>query len=73
LLEEPVSNGPSKGARLTKSELDSMLDEYYAARGYDSDGVPKKEAFKKYNLLSEWEKFKKLPAEPKEPSTVQEA
>ena len=72
LLEEPVPGGPFKGERVTKSELDSMLDEYYAARGYDSDGVPKKEAFKKYNLLSEWEKFKKLPVGPKEPSTVRE-
>jgi hypothetical protein len=50
-----------------------MLDEYYAARGYDSDGVPKKEAFKKYNLLSEWEKFKKrVPVGTEEPSTVRE-
>ncbi len=58
-FEEPVPGGPYKGERLLKAEFDKALDEYYALRGYDKDGIPKKEAFKKYGLLSEWEAFKK--------------
>jgi aldehyde:ferredoxin oxidoreductase len=38
LLEEPVSEGPSKG---WVSKLEPMLKEYYRARGWDENGVPK--------------------------------
>ena len=32
--------GPSKGAYVTKKELDFLLDDYYEARGWTRDGVP---------------------------------
>jgi len=38
LLNEPVADGPSKG---WVSKLEPMLKEYYRARGWDENGVPK--------------------------------
>ena len=38
LLNEPVPDGPSKG---WVSKLEPMLKEYYRARGWDENGVPK--------------------------------
>lgn len=35
LLEEPIEAGASAGQRIAKEDLDRMLDEYYAARGWD--------------------------------------
>jgi len=40
LLHEPVAAGPSQG---WVSKLEPMLAEYYRARGWDADGVPKPE------------------------------
>jgi aldehyde:ferredoxin oxidoreductase len=59
LFEEPVPSGPVKGARLEKAKFDKMVDDYYALRGYDKDGVPKEETFRKYGLSSEWKVFEK--------------
>jgi aldehyde:ferredoxin oxidoreductase len=60
LFQEPVPGGRYKGERLIKAKFDKMLDNYYALRGYNKDGVPKEETFKKYGLSSEWEVFKKM-------------
>jgi aldehyde:ferredoxin oxidoreductase len=38
LLEEPVADGPSKG---WVNKLEPMLKEYYRARGWDEDGIPR--------------------------------
>ena len=40
LLEEPVAEGPSQGHTV---RLEIMLEEYYQFRGWDEDGVPKRE------------------------------
>ena len=37
LLREALKNGPAKGK---VSELETMLKEYYAVRGWDSEGIP---------------------------------
>jgi aldehyde:ferredoxin oxidoreductase len=43
ILNQPVTDdGASKGAVVTKEELDLMLDDYYEARGYDNKGAPTK-------------------------------
>ena len=55
----PVPYGPFKGEVLNKEQFDKMLDEYYALRGYDSDGIPKEETFMKFGLSNELEIFKK--------------
>ncbi|MBI2158713.1 MAG: aldehyde ferredoxin oxidoreductase family protein, partial [Candidatus Rokubacteria bacterium] len=40
VMHEPIPDGPSAGAFCPPEELDAMLDEYYALRGWDGDGVP---------------------------------
>ncbi|MGD9368649.1 MAG: aldehyde ferredoxin oxidoreductase family protein, partial [Desulfobacteraceae bacterium] len=41
LLTEPIPGGASKGHFISRQELNQMLDEYYAARGWDVEtGAP---------------------------------
>ncbi|MCP4418381.1 MAG: aldehyde ferredoxin oxidoreductase family protein [Chloroflexi bacterium] len=47
LLNEPVADGPSEGFT---ANLAPMLEEYYAFRGWDKDGVPKPEKLKELGL-----------------------
>jgi len=43
ILNDPISNGPYKGIRLTKEEFETLLDAYYKTREWTSDGIPTKE------------------------------
>ncbi len=43
VMNEPVKEGPSKGHMVTEEELQTMLDDYYAHRGWDGDGRPTEE------------------------------
>ncbi|MFN2234701.1 MAG: aldehyde ferredoxin oxidoreductase family protein [Anaerolineales bacterium] len=47
MLEEPVSEGPSEGFTV---KLEPMLEEYYAFRGWDENGVPKPDKLKELSL-----------------------
>lgn len=48
-LEEPIKEGPSKGHTI---ELDTMLDEYYTARGWDlTEGIPTAEKLTELELV----------------------
>jgi len=47
LMEEPLKDGPAKG-RVVK--LAPQLEEYYRYRGWDANGVPKKEKLKQLGL-----------------------
>jgi aldehyde:ferredoxin oxidoreductase len=47
LLEEPLPSGASKGHI---SKLGDMVPEYYAARGWDENGVPTKAKLKELSL-----------------------
>ncbi len=49
-LHEPLPDGPAKGRFIGQENLDRMIDEYYALRGWDRLGVPKEETLKKYEL-----------------------
>jgi len=40
LMNEPIREGSSKGSVITREELDRMLNDYYAARGWDRNGIP---------------------------------
>ena len=40
VMGEPVQDGPSQGHLVSREDLDSMLNEYYSARGWDSSGIP---------------------------------
>ena len=43
-MTEPLNAGASKGQLISKDDLNQMLDEYYAARGWDiNTGVPTRE------------------------------
>jgi aldehyde:ferredoxin oxidoreductase len=44
LLKEPAKTGPAKGM---VAQLDKMLPEYYALRGWTEDGVPKPETLRR--------------------------
>ena len=44
------SNGPIEGKVFTREMLNSMLDEYYALRGWDREGVPTVETLDKLDL-----------------------
>ncbi len=50
LLEEPLPDGPAKGQLFGQEGLDKMLDEYYALRGWDEQGVPRLETLQKYGM-----------------------
>ncbi len=47
---EPVPDGPNEGHFLSIQELDMLLDEYYAARGWDQNGIPTKETLRRVGL-----------------------
>ena len=51
-MEEPLLEGVTKGQVVTKEMLDEMLDEYYALRGWDKNGVPTEEKLKELGLYS---------------------
>lgn len=40
----------SKGSYITQEELDLMLDDYYATRGWTKEGVPTLEKLKELGL-----------------------
>jgi len=46
MSEEELPEGMAKGSKLTRDMYDVMLDEYYEARGWDSDGKPTPEKLK---------------------------
>ena len=46
-LKEPLPNGNSKGSVF---EMETMLDEYYEERGWDSNGIPKTEKLRETRL-----------------------
>ena len=41
--EEPLPDGPAAGHRFTDDDIDRLLSDYYAARGWDENGVPRPE------------------------------
>jgi aldehyde:ferredoxin oxidoreductase len=68
LFETAVPGGRFNGERLDREEFDKMLDEYYALRGWDEEGIPTVETFKKFGLSSEWQAFEKEVSKSKKPS-----
>jgi len=49
-MEEAMPEGGAKGQVVMKETLDRMLDEYYELRGWDEDGVPKKDKLRELGL-----------------------
>ncbi|MDI6819661.1 MAG: aldehyde ferredoxin oxidoreductase family protein [Candidatus Hodarchaeaceae archaeon] len=50
LLNETLPHGPCKGIALRGEDLDRMLDEYYALRGWDRRGRPKKDKIEELGI-----------------------
>jgi len=50
LMEEPLPDGVARGQVITEKMLDDMLNEYYALRGWDKNGIPTKEKLKELGL-----------------------
>jgi aldehyde:ferredoxin oxidoreductase len=49
-LHEPLPDGPAKGQSIGEENLDKMIDEFYALRGWDRSGTPTPETIKKLGL-----------------------
>lgn len=50
ILTEPLKEGGSKGHYISKAELNRMLDDYYAERGWTAEGVPTRQKLQELNL-----------------------
>jgi len=51
VMHQPITDeGPSKGAYVTQEELDLLLDDYYAVRGWTREGVPTVEKLKELGM-----------------------
>ena len=51
-FEDPIPSGIAKGRKLEKSQLEHMLREYYANRGWDESGIPSEQKIKQLKLDS---------------------
>ncbi|MCL4429520.1 MAG: aldehyde ferredoxin oxidoreductase family protein [Chloroflexi bacterium] len=49
-FNEPLTEGPLKGSVLNLEKYNAMLDTYYQKRGWDQNGVPKKETLEMLGL-----------------------
>jgi aldehyde:ferredoxin oxidoreductase len=47
---QPIPSGPAKGHVLTAEMYDIMLNEYYAQRGWDQNGVPTSDTVEKLGI-----------------------
>ena len=50
VMHEPIADGPSKGRYCPEEQLQTLLDEYYHARGWDSNGIPTAEKLSQLEL-----------------------
>ena len=47
---EPIPSGPNEGYFIPKQKLEQLLDWYYAARGWDANGIPTRETLVRLGL-----------------------
>jgi aldehyde:ferredoxin oxidoreductase len=47
---EALPSGGSAGQRITRKDMDYMLDDYYAAAGWSSEGVPSRETLERLGI-----------------------
>jgi len=47
---QPLKGGPTDGIKVSEEEFEKALNEYYAIRGWNSNGIPKEETLKRLNL-----------------------
>ncbi|MEW6070650.1 MAG: aldehyde ferredoxin oxidoreductase C-terminal domain-containing protein, partial [Candidatus Thermoplasmatota archaeon] len=49
--QEPLHLSDGKELKITKDEIDRMLSNYYSVRGWDENGIPKKEKLAELGLI----------------------
>ncbi|OGR28204.1 MAG: aldehyde ferredoxin oxidoreductase [Desulfobacterales bacterium RIFOXYA12_FULL_46_15] len=49
-VEEPLTDGPGKGHRISKKDMAYMKQEYYKTRGWDENGVPLDKTLKQLRI-----------------------
>jgi aldehyde:ferredoxin oxidoreductase len=49
-MSEPIPDGPNQGHCISRQEVDELLNEYYALRGWDQNGIPSAETLRKVGL-----------------------
>jgi len=49
-FKKPLTTGPLKGSMLDLAKFEGMLKKYYARRGWDERGIPKKSTLQKLSL-----------------------
>jgi aldehyde:ferredoxin oxidoreductase len=49
-FKEPIPSGPAKGHKITDEDLNKLLDWYYEARGWDSNGIPTRQKLAELGL-----------------------
>ncbi len=52
IMQEPLLDGVAKGQMVTKDMLDAMLDEYYALRGWNKNGIPTQKKLNELGLAA---------------------
>lgn len=63
-LREPLPDGPSEGEAVDPDRFESMLDEYYAVRGWGRDGRPSYRLVERLNLADTVDEHTPLAEEP---------
>ncbi|MCD6450900.1 MAG: aldehyde ferredoxin oxidoreductase family protein [Acidobacteria bacterium] len=58
-IEDPIPDGPTKGAKLTKEMVEALLDDYYKLRGWDKNGIPTEAKLSELGLDFAIEELKK--------------
>ncbi len=58
--EDKIPSGPGKGKGLSLAQIDRMLDEYYAARGWDKNGNPTRELLRDLGIEYAADNLEKL-------------
>lgn len=49
-IHKPIPKGVSKGSYISEEEEKEMLEDYFNARGWDKNGIPKKEKLKELGI-----------------------
>ncbi|MEJ2724207.1 MAG: aldehyde ferredoxin oxidoreductase C-terminal domain-containing protein [Deltaproteobacteria bacterium] len=49
-FDEPIPEGPGKGAVIKPENFDTMLDEYYRLHGWDENGIPEQRTLKRLGI-----------------------
>ncbi|MEM1540001.1 MAG: aldehyde ferredoxin oxidoreductase family protein [Candidatus Bathyarchaeia archaeon] len=49
-FKQPLKGGPTDGIKIPEKDFEKALDEYYALRGWDNNGIPKEETLARLSL-----------------------